>query len=148
MWWDIWTKSDNRQSVCETKQSIKLTVVNGCLVSRKFVCLNDNTDDAKTNENELVKAVLYDFYLSLYPKASKYELRSDVRNRFLYLDELEEWKRRHFNIKVCIYFFVIVLCYLTFFNVCKARYVCRIFNKIVKTCLLFHARCGFVCLFV
>lgn len=97
------------------------------------MCLNDNMDGARTTENELVKAVLYDFYLSLFPKPSKFELRSDMRNRFLYMDELDAWKERHFKIKLCIYFFVIVLCYLTFFNVCKARYVCRLMNKFIKT---------------
>lgn len=96
------------------------------------MCLNDNLKEAKASENELVKAVLYDFYLSLYPKPSKFELRSDLRNRFLYLNELEEWKERDSKIKLCMFFFVIVLCYLTFFNVCKVRYFCRVFNKIFK----------------
>lgn len=96
------------------------------------MCLNDNLDDSRSSENELVKAVLYDFYLSLFPKPSKFELRADLRNRFLYLQQLEEWKNSHFKIKLCIYFFVILLCYITFVNVCKVRYLCRILNKIFE----------------
>lgn len=84
------------------------------------------------SENELVKAVLYDFYLSLFPHPSKYELPPDLRNRFLYLDDLEEWKTSHLKIKLCIYCFVVVLCYITFFNVCRVKYVCRAVNKVCK----------------
>lgn len=94
--------------------------------------MNDNLDDRKLSENELVKAILYDFYLSLFPKPSKFELRPDLRNRFLYLDELEQWRAEHFKIKLCIYFFVVLLCYITFFHVFKVRYVCRLLNKIAK----------------
>lgn len=96
------------------------------------MCLNDNLDDTRSSENELVKAVLYDFYLSLFPKASKFELPSDLRNRFLYVDELETWKNGHFKIKLCVYFFVAVLCYVTFCNLCRIKYVCRIVNKLMR----------------
>lgn len=43
-------------------------------------------------ENEIVKAVVQDFYLSLYPKRSKFELSSQYRNRFLHVDDLKRWK--------------------------------------------------------
>lgn len=92
--------------------------------------MNDNLDDLKTSENELVKAVLYDFYLSLFPKPSKFELPADYKNRFVYLDDLNVWKDSHFKIKMCIYLFVFILCYITFCNVCKRRYLSNFVNKI------------------
>ncbi|XP_066866089.1 N-acetylglucosamine-1-phosphotransferase subunits alpha/beta isoform X2 [Kogia breviceps] len=58
---------------------------------RKFVCLNDNIDhnhkDAPT-----VKAVLRDFYESVFPIPSQFELPREYRNRFLHMHELQEWR--------------------------------------------------------
>ncbi|PVD33947.1 hypothetical protein C0Q70_05209 [Pomacea canaliculata] len=59
---------------------------------KKFICLNDNiehgTEGAKT-----VKAVIMDFYESILPLQSQFELPRDYRNRFLHVKDLEEWKR-------------------------------------------------------
>ncbi|CAG9857509.1 unnamed protein product [Phyllotreta striolata] len=69
---------------------------------RKFVCLNDNLDESKESENELVKAVLYDFYLSFFPKPSAFELPQELRNKFLYVDELNEWKYARSLARMCL----------------------------------------------
>ncbi|MEQ2211531.1 hypothetical protein XENOCAPTIV_005247 [Xenoophorus captivus] len=57
---------------------------------RKFICLNDNIDhnhkDAPT-----VKAVLRDFYESMFPLPSQFELPREYRNRFLHMEELQDW---------------------------------------------------------
>ncbi|XP_031330046.1 N-acetylglucosamine-1-phosphotransferase subunits alpha/beta [Photinus pyralis] len=98
--------------------------------TKKFVCLNDNMDETKYSENELIRAVLYDFYLSLFPKPSRFELPSDFRNRFLYLDELSRWKTYHFKLKLCTYLCIGVLCYLTYCNLLKRRFLYRLFNKL------------------
>ncbi|MEE6480080.1 hypothetical protein FKM82_012450 [Ascaphus truei] len=57
---------------------------------RKFICLNDNINhihkDAPT-----VKAVLRDFYESMFPIPSQFELPREYRNRFLHMQDLQDW---------------------------------------------------------
>lgn len=57
---------------------------------RKFVCLNDNIDHGH-KDAATVKAVLRDFYESMFPLPSQFELPREYRNRFLHMDELQEW---------------------------------------------------------
>ncbi|XP_071956276.1 N-acetylglucosamine-1-phosphotransferase subunits alpha/beta-like [Antedon mediterranea] len=59
---------------------------------KKFVCLNDNIDHS-LKDAEMVKAVLQDFYESLFPLPSQFELPPEYRNRFLHMDELYKWRR-------------------------------------------------------
>ena len=58
---------------------------------KKFICLNDNIDHDKVNAS-VVKGVLVDFYESLFPTPSQFELPNNLRNEFLYVDELISWK--------------------------------------------------------
>ena len=58
---------------------------------KKFICLNDNIDHDKKNAS-VVKGVLVDFYESLFPIPSQFELPHNLRNQFLYVDELHRWK--------------------------------------------------------
>ncbi|KAJ8980378.1 hypothetical protein NQ317_009372 [Molorchus minor] len=95
---------------------------------KKFVCLNDNLDDTKASENALVKAILYDFYVSLFPYPSKFELPDDLRNKFGYMRELNLWKKYRFNIKTYLYFLICLLCF-AFYNLCKKK-CCQIANKL------------------
>lgn len=87
-------------------------------------------DESKVSENELIRAVLYDFYLSLFPNPSKFELPTDFRNRFLYIDELNQWKSYHFNLKICTYSCIFILCYVTYCNLFKRRILYRFVNKL------------------
>lgn len=96
---------------------------------RKFICLNDNLDETKESENELVKAILYDFYLSLFPLPSKYELPEDYRNKFQYMKDLTEWKSYRYNVKLFLYCLVVILVYLTIYNFFRKR-CCQILNKL------------------
>lgn len=57
---------------------------------RKFICLNDNIDHAH-KDAATVKAVLRDFYESMFPLPSQFELPREYRNRFLHMEELQEW---------------------------------------------------------
>ncbi|XP_064599893.1 N-acetylglucosamine-1-phosphotransferase subunits alpha/beta-like [Liolophura sinensis] len=59
---------------------------------KKFICLNDNIDH-ESEEAKTVKAVLVDFYESMFPIPSQFELPPDYRNRFLSMNELREWKK-------------------------------------------------------
>lgn len=58
---------------------------------KKFICLNDNIDH-RSEEAKTVKAVVQDFYESLLPVPSQFELPGEYRNRFLHVKDLEEWK--------------------------------------------------------
>ncbi|XP_018567426.1 N-acetylglucosamine-1-phosphotransferase subunits alpha/beta [Anoplophora glabripennis] len=96
---------------------------------RKFICLNDNLDEAKASENELVRAILYDFYVSFFPHPSKFELPEEYRNKFGYIQELNQWKGYHFKIKLFVYCLVLSLLCFTFYSICKKK-CCQIVNKL------------------
>lgn len=57
---------------------------------KKFICLNDNIDHSKEGA-ELAKLILVDFYESLFPLPSQFEIPGQFRNRFLHLHDLKEW---------------------------------------------------------
>jgi UDP-N-acetylglucosamine-lysosomal-enzyme len=59
---------------------------------KKFICLNDNIDHSQ--DATIVRALLVDFYESFFPTPSQFELPSDYRNRYLYIDELRDWKKQ------------------------------------------------------
>ena len=58
---------------------------------KKFICLNDNIEHDNVNAS-VVKGILVDFYESLFPTPSQFELPDNLKNRFLYVDELKLWK--------------------------------------------------------
>ena len=47
--------------------------------------------DHSREEAKTVKAVLVDFYESILPNPSEFELPREYRNRFLHTTELREW---------------------------------------------------------
>ncbi|XP_043943686.1 N-acetylglucosamine-1-phosphotransferase subunits alpha/beta isoform X2 [Protopterus annectens] len=65
---------------------------------RKFICLNDNIDH-KHKDAQTVKAVLRDFYESMFPIPSQFELPREYRNRFLHMQELLEWREYRDRLK-------------------------------------------------
>ncbi|KAM3858748.1 N-acetylglucosamine-1-phosphotransferase subunits alpha/beta [Diretmus argenteus] len=84
---------------------------------RKFVCLNDNIDhnhkDAAT-----VKAVLRDFYESMFPLSSQFELPREYRNRFLHMEELHEWRVYRDKLKFwthCVLVTLVIFTIISFF---------------------------------
>ncbi|XP_064634376.1 N-acetylglucosamine-1-phosphotransferase subunits alpha/beta-like [Lineus longissimus] len=85
---------------------------------KKFVCLNDNIDHSKDTA-ETVKAVLTDFYESLFPEPSQFELPREYRNRFQHVDELRDWRgyreylRKFTHVAV---FLLILFAIATFFS--------------------------------
>ena len=57
----------------------------------KFVCLNDDTDQTRVADNERVHAFLIDFFESILPVPSSFELPRNYRNKFLHMDEFRGW---------------------------------------------------------
>lgn len=78
------------------------------LFYRKFNCINDNLQAKYKEENELIKSILDDFYLSLFPKQSKFELNENSRNRFSYMKDYRNWKKRKNLIQNLIYFVFLI----------------------------------------
>ncbi|XP_048356712.1 N-acetylglucosamine-1-phosphotransferase subunits alpha/beta isoform X2 [Sphaerodactylus townsendi] len=84
---------------------------------RKFVCLNDNIDH-NHKDAQTVKAVLRDFYESMFPIPSQFELPREYRNRFLHVHELQEWRAYRDKLKFwthCILVTLIVFTVTSFF---------------------------------
>ncbi|XP_028943118.1 N-acetylglucosamine-1-phosphotransferase subunits alpha/beta, partial [Antrostomus carolinensis] len=85
--------------------------------SRKFVCLNDNIDH-NHKDAQTVKAVLRDFYESMFPIPSQFELPREYRNRFLHMHELQEWRAYRDKLKFwthCVLVTLIVFTIISFF---------------------------------
>lgn len=66
----------------------------------------------------MVRAVLRDFYHSFFPLPSKFELPSDMRNRFLHISELNNWKESRAKLRIAAILAVVTLCLLTCAVVC------------------------------
>uniref|UniRef100_A0A1A8C2K9 N-acetylglucosamine-1-phosphotransferase subunits alpha/beta n=2 Tax=Nothobranchius kadleci TaxID=1051664 RepID=A0A1A8C2K9_NOTKA len=84
---------------------------------RKFICLNDNIDHSH-KDAPTVKAVLRDFYESMFPLSSQFELPREYRNRFLHTDELQEWRLYRDKLKFwthCVLVTLVVFTVMSFF---------------------------------
>ncbi|NWQ86585.1 GNPTA phosphotransferase, partial [Burhinus bistriatus] len=84
---------------------------------RKFVCLNDNIDH-NHKDAQTVKAVLRDFYESMFPIPSQFELPREYRNRFLHMHELQEWRAYRDKLKFwthCVLVTLIIFTVISFF---------------------------------
>uniref|UniRef100_UPI0037E8BCC4 N-acetylglucosamine-1-phosphotransferase subunits alpha/beta isoform X2 n=1 Tax=Semicossyphus pulcher TaxID=241346 RepID=UPI0037E8BCC4 len=84
---------------------------------RKFICLNDNIDHSH-KDAATVKAVLRDFYESMFPLASQFELPREYRNRFLHMEELQEWRVYRDKLKFwthCVLVTLVIFTVLSFF---------------------------------
>ncbi|XP_017485356.1 PREDICTED: N-acetylglucosamine-1-phosphotransferase subunits alpha/beta isoform X1 [Rhagoletis zephyria] len=61
---------------------------------RKFNCINDNLEPKHAEDNELIRHLLEDFYLSLFPRRSNFELQYEYRNRYTTWHDYQRWRRR------------------------------------------------------
>ncbi|XP_058462083.1 N-acetylglucosamine-1-phosphotransferase subunits alpha/beta isoform X2 [Malaya genurostris] len=86
---------------------------------KKFNCINDNLTEDNLEENQLISALLEDFYLSLFPARSQFELDNNYRNRFQYYDDYRDWLDRKLLVRniaysICLMVFLIctkILCF-------------------------------------
>ncbi|XP_018315391.1 N-acetylglucosamine-1-phosphotransferase subunits alpha/beta isoform X1 [Mycetomoellerius zeteki] len=94
---------------------------------KKFICLNDDMDPIRRSENEIVRALLNDFYRSLYPLRSTFELPSQYRNRFSHLHKLLEWRTSRAKARNLLLCLLALLLMLTFYHVLyhHMRRLCR-----------------------
>jgi hypothetical protein len=88
---------------------------------RKFICLNDNLDPTREKDNSLVRAVLQDFYESILPIPSSFELPYVYRNRFLHVSELRAWRRYRAVIHSATLVCIILLAVLSLILICQGE---------------------------
>ncbi|XP_031714770.1 N-acetylglucosamine-1-phosphotransferase subunits alpha/beta [Anarrhichthys ocellatus] len=84
---------------------------------RKFICLNDNIDHSH-KDAATVKAVLRDFYESMFPLPSQFELPREYRNRFLHMEELQDWRVYRDKLKFwthCVLVTLVIFTIMSFF---------------------------------
>lgn len=99
---------------------------------RKFNCINDNLDPKSIEENELIRHLLEDFYLSLFPHRSQFELLPQYRNRFENWRDYIKWRRQQRAILIVIYgLSILILVYLVR-SICihKAKFVSRCIQRL------------------
>ncbi|GFT50884.1 hypothetical protein NPIL_95291 [Nephila pilipes] len=87
---------------------------------KKFVCLNDNMNHG-TQEAEVIRAVIQDFYESLFPTRSQFELSPEYRNRFLYVSELRDWRWTRDIIRIITYLTLGILILFSIFSFWKSE---------------------------
>ncbi|XP_043273612.1 N-acetylglucosamine-1-phosphotransferase subunits alpha/beta [Venturia canescens] len=84
---------------------------------KKFICLNDDMDPTRRAENEVIRALLHDFYRSLYPLRSSFELPIQYRNRFSHRHELFEWRAGRMRARNILILFIALLLFITLYHV-------------------------------
>lgn len=87
---------------------------------KKFICLNDNIKHG-TKDAEIVRAVLQDFYESLFPIRTQFELPPDYRNRFLHIKELKEWQQFRDLIRFATYLCLAMLIIFSIASFCTSE---------------------------
>ncbi|KAG8196334.1 hypothetical protein JTE90_013819 [Oedothorax gibbosus] len=87
---------------------------------KKFVCLNDNMNHG-SKEAEVIRAVVQDFYESLFPMRSQFELAPEFRNRFLRVEELKEWRQTRDLVRIVTYLTLAVLVIFSIYSFWKAE---------------------------
>lgn len=103
---------------------------------KKFVCLNDNIEHDKPNAS-VVKGLLVDFYESLFPSPSQFELPKNSRNKFLNVDELNSWKNEKRRLDSISDGILIVSLIVILFFVCKCpiMYAIRRSVAVLRRCM-------------
>ena len=86
-----------------------------------------------------IKAVMGDFFESLFPKQSQFELSYEYRNRFTRMQELRQWKRKHdrhvfmLNLMLAILLVIITLSFV-WEHLCKfvRRYKYGVKRRVIR----------------
>ncbi|KAH0550458.1 N-acetylglucosamine-1-phosphotransferase subunits alpha/beta [Cotesia glomerata] len=83
---------------------------------KKFICLNDDMDPSRKSENDIIRALLNDFYRSLYPLKSNFELPAQYRNRFSHRNELYEWRASRARARNILLLLISLLMFITIYH--------------------------------
>ncbi|ESN97148.1 hypothetical protein HELRODRAFT_85704 [Helobdella robusta] len=77
---------------------------------KKFICLNDDSDERDEPQFDNLRVLRRDFYESLFPKPSNFELKDGLRNKFLYYEDYESNQLKLKFTKICFIIFLVLLC--------------------------------------
>eukprot|EP00095_Tigriopus_kingsejongensis_P002042 maker-scaffold556_size137522-snap-gene-0.27 protein:Tk02042 transcript:maker-scaffold556_size137522-snap-gene-0.27-mRNA-1 annotation:"hypothetical protein LOTGIDRAFT_238796" len=75
----------------------------------KFICINDDTDGNREKDNEQVRLFLLDYFESILPVPSQFELPVEYRNKFQRTVDLERWQFFRNCLKFLLYLSVFSL---------------------------------------
>ena len=81
---------------------------------KKFICINDNIETG--SDYLTVRNLLIDFYLTVLPLPSPFELPNNYRNRFAYLDDFLKWKRKQRILLILCLSIIVLLLLIIFAN--------------------------------
>ena len=103
---------------------------------RRFICINDNIDHSVPS-SLIVKSLIREFYISIFPIPSPFELPHHYQNRFTYFDEFLLWQLQKNSLdaflKFVIFITLVSIFSLIFFDKFKRRF--GLFNYILtKLC--------------
>lgn len=73
-------------------------------------------DPSRESENEIVRTLLGDFYRSLYPLRSSFELPAQYRNRFYHRQELVDWRSSRNKARNLLLCLLTLLLFVTIYN--------------------------------
>ena len=102
----------------------------------KFFCINDDSEeDANENDLKSIDTYLLDFFESMYPVPSRFELPPQYWNKFLHIrDFYDFWKFRKFL--VVLFWSSLVLSIVLFVGHLYGYDVEQYFSDVVKRCVL------------
>ncbi|KYQ88805.1 putative glycophosphotransferase [Tieghemostelium lacteum] len=75
----------------------------------KFICLNDNMDHSNETDTSSIR-VVHDFYESLFPFPSSFELPTGQQNAFAYIEDFIEVKKEIVQRNHTSFYTIVLLC--------------------------------------
>merc|ERR1739838_203393 len=81
---------------------------------KKFICINDNIESG--SDYLTVRNLLIDFYLTVLPQPSPFELPNNYRNRFANLADYVKWKRKQRILLILCLSIIVLLLLIIFAN--------------------------------
>lgn len=90
---------------------------------KKFICLNDDMDPNLAEETQTVRHLLRDYYLSLFPLPSNFELPLDRQNSFRFIWQKETLEASEARKRFSTFCLLLLACSLFILLFCfKASY--------------------------
>ncbi|CAM1302043.1 Uncharacterised protein g3139 [Pycnogonum litorale] len=88
----------------------------------KFICLNDNINH-RHKDAKIIKTFIRDFFESMYPTRSRFELPSNYRNQFGHIDELRSFLAYKKTVKIALFVALVlfILIVLLVYSKCLER---------------------------
>ncbi len=116
-------KANKFEIVGEEEVSFKMIRSNATILAKeldelnkhlkKFMCLNDNIEHKEKIDVTIIKEMLVEFYESMFPHRSNFELPPNKRNKFVYIHDYNQWNDKQIIFESKVYIIWIVFFLLT-----------------------------------